>query len=149
MGVNMSVRSYTKIWLHLIWGTHNHEKSLPDRNLRKELSKYLCEYSIGKNIYMKTNYVNPEHIHAVIDLPTNITVEEVIHLYKGNSSYWVNNRVNYKFQWSKGYAAFSVSESNIDKVITYIANQQEHHRKKNFTEEYETFLKKYQPIINR
>jgi len=149
MGINMSVRSYTKIWLHLIWGTHNHENSLPDRNLRKELSNYLNEYSKEKNIYMKTNYVNPEHIHAIIDLPTNITVEEVFHLYKGNSSYWVNNRVNYKFKWGKGYAAFSVSESDINKVITYILNQEEHHRKKSFTEEYEAFLEKYQLIINR
>ena len=145
----MSVRSYTKIWLHLIWGTYKHESFLPAKCLRKELSKYFYEYSKEKNIYMKINYVNSDHVHIIIDLPTNITVEDVFHLYKGSSSNWVNKRVNYKFNWSKGYAAFSVSESNIDKVIKYIVNQEEHHRKKSFTEEYEGFLKKHSIIINR
>ena len=149
MGVNLSVRSYTKIWLHLIWGTHNHEKSLPDRNLRKELSKYLYEYCKEKDIYMKINYVNPDYVHAVIDLPTRIMIQDVFHLIKGSSSNWVNKRVNYKFHWSKGYAVFSISESNIDKVIKYIINQEEHHRRKSFTQEYEGFLKKHSIIINR
>ena len=145
----MSVRSYTKIWLHLVWGTYKHENFLPDRNLRKELSKYFYEYSKGKNIYMKINYVNPDHVHAIIDLPTNITVEDVFHLYKGSSSNWINKQVSYKFSWSKGYAAFSVSESNIDRVVKYILNQEEHHRKMLFTQEYEEFFKRHKAIINR
>ena len=145
----MPVRSYTKIWLHLVWGTYKHENCLPDRNLRKELSKYFYEYSKGKNIYMKINYVNPDHVHAIIDLPTNITVEDVFHLYKGSSSNWINKQVSYKFSWSKGYAAFSVSESNIDRVVKYILNQEEHHRKMLFTQEYEEFFKRHKAIINR
>ncbi len=145
----MSVRSYTKIWMHLIWGTHNHENYLPNRDLRKELSQYFYRYSEEKKIYMKINYVNPDHVHALIDLPTNITVEDVFHLYKGSSSNWVNKQVNYKFNWSIGYGAFSVSESNLDKVVKYIMNQEEHHRKKSFAEEYEEFCKKYNVIINR
>lgn len=145
----MSVRSYTKIWLHLIWGTYKHENFLPDRNLRKELSKYFYEYSKGKNIYMKINYVNSDHVHAIIDLPTNITIEDALHFYKGNSSNWINKKVSYKFSWGKGYAAFSVSESNMDKVIKYIINQEEHHRKKSFTEEYEGFISKHSIIINQ
>ena len=145
----MSVRSYTRIWLHLIWGTYKHEKFLPDRNLRKELSEYLYEYSKEKNIFMKINYVNSDHVHSIIDLSTKTTIEDVLHLLKGSSSNWVNKKVSYKFSWAKGYAAFSVSESNMDKVIKYIANQEEHHRKKSFTKEYEGFLNKHSIIINR
>lgn len=139
----MSVRSYTKIWLHLVWGTYNHENNLPDRNLRKQLSQNFYEYSENKNIYMKINYVNQDHIHALIDLPTNITIEDVFHLFKGSSSNWVNKQISYKFSWSKGYGAFSVSESNIDKVVKYIVNQEEHHRRMNFIEEYNEFLKNH------
>ena len=145
----MSVRSYTKIWLHLIWATHNHANYLPDRNLRKQLSQYFYEYSKDKNIYMKINYVNPDHVHAVIDLPTNITIEDVFHLYKGSSSNWVNKQVSYKFMWSKGYAAFSVSESNLDKVVKYILNQEEHHSKMSFIQEHDVFMQKHNVIINR
>ncbi len=145
----MSVRSYTKIWLHLIWGTHNHENYLPDRTLRKELSKYYYAYSEEKKIYMKANYVNTDHVHALIDLPTNITLEDIFHLYKGSSSNWINKKVSYKFSWSIGYGAFSVSESNIDKVVKYIMNQEEHHHKMSFAEEYEKFLQKHNVVLNR
>jgi len=143
----MSVRSYTKIWLHLIWETNKREKSLIDRELRKELSNYYYAYSREKNIYMKINYVNAEHVHALIDLPTNKNIEEIFQLYKGSSSFWINQKVNFKFSWGKGYAAFSVSESNIDKVVKYIINQEEHHRKKSFTEEYKDFILKHNLVI--
>jgi len=144
----MSVRSYTKIWLHLIWGTYKHENCFPDRDLRKKLSQYFYSYSEDKNIYMKINYVNSDHVHAIIDLPTNITIEDVFHLYKGSSSNWINKQVKYKFSWGKGYAAFSVSESNIDKVVKYIINQEEHYSKMSFIQEYEEFLKKHNVMRN-
>jgi REP element-mobilizing transposase RayT len=98
---------------------------------------------------MKTNYVNSDHVHALIDLPTNTTVEDVLHLYKGSSSNWINKNVKYKFSWAKGYAAFSVSESSAEKVIHYIKNQEEHHGKRTFTKEYEEFLKNYNVMVNR
>ena len=145
----MSVRSYTKIWLHLIWGTYNHEKYLPDRNIRKRLSAYFYEYSKSRDIYMKANFVNSDHVHALIDMPTNISIENLLRLYKGSSSNWINKKVDYKFGWSKGYAALSVSESILDKVVRYILNQEEHHQKLNFVEEYERLLKKYRIIKNR
>ena len=143
----MSVRSFTKIWLHLIWGSHNHEKVLVKREFRKQISEYLFNYSAEKKIFMKTNYVNSDHVHALIDLPTNISIEDVFHLYKGSSSNWINKNVNYKFSWSKGYAAFSVSESNEKKVSDYIKNQEEHHRKRRFAEEYEEFINNHNILI--
>ncbi len=123
----MSVRSYTKIWLHLIWGTHNRNKLLLEKSLRKELSTHLYKYSKEKGIYMKINYVNSDHVHAIISLPTNYTIENVLKLIKGNSSYWINKKIGSKFSWARGYAAFSVSESVLSKVENYIKNQEEHH----------------------
>ena len=143
----MSVRSYTKIWLHLIWSTNKRERLLPDKNLRTELSRYYYNYSEENGIYMKVNYVNAEHVHSLINVPTNLTVEKVLHLYKGSSSNWLNKQVNFRFQWGKGYGAFSVSESNLDRVVKYIINQEEHHRKKSFTKEYKEFLRKHNIFI--
>ena len=139
----MSVRSFTKIWLHIIWSTKNRNKSLVDREFRKRISKHLLENSKEKGIYMKVNYVNSDHVHAVIDLPTNMTIEDVARLLKGELSSWINNNIESKFKWATGYAAFSVSESNLDKVVKYIMNQEEHHRIKSFSEEYDTFLRAY------
>jgi len=94
---------------------------------------------------MKTNYVNADHVHALIDLPTNITIEDCVKLLKGSSSYHtnLNKLIKTKFSWGRGYGAFSVSASQLKKVETYIKNQEEHHRVKSFTEEYEMFINKY------
>ncbi len=143
----MSVRSYTKIWLHLIWGTKNRAKTLSKEEFRKRISNQLLTYSKEKGIYMKTNYINSDHVHTLIDLPTNMTIEDVSRLLKGGTSYWINNNAEYKFNWATGYAAFSVSESNLDKLVKYILNQEEHHRNKSFTEEYDDFLRAYN-IVN-
>ena len=140
----MSLHSYSKVWLHLIWSTHNKDKILSKKN-REMLSDFLYKYAEEKEIYMKINYVNAEHVHTLIDLPTTLSIEECLKLLKGSSSHYVNqNRlVNTKFRWARGYGAFSVSESNVQKVVDYIKNQEEHHRVKTFTEEYELFMKKY------
>ena len=68
----MSVHSYTKLWLHLIWGTNNRERILNEK-AAKTVSEYLFNYSREKKIFMHVNYVNPEHVHALIDLPTNLS----------------------------------------------------------------------------
>lgn len=140
----MSVHSYSRCWVHLIWATLNREKSLTPE-ARTQLSKFLSDYSQSKGIYMKINYVNADHVHALIDLPTNYSLEDVAKLFKGSSSHWINqNRIIAgKFAWGRGYGAFSVSESKVDVVAKYIATQEEHHRQKSFAEEFETFIQAY------
>ena len=139
----MSVRSFTKIWIHFIWGTKNRNKSLTNREFRKRISKHLSTNSENQGIYMKLNYVNSDHVHVIIDLPTNMTIEDVARLLKGELSSWINNNIESKFNWATGYAAFSVSELKLDKVIKYILNQEEHHKTKSFAEEYDEFLRAY------
>jgi len=94
---------------------------------------------------MKINCFNADHTHTLIDLPTNLTIEQVVQLLKGSSSHWINqNRlVKGRFAWGRGYGAFSVSHSDIGRVANYIARQEEHHRRRTFAEEYEIFVKRY------
>jgi len=89
---------------------------------------------------MKINHFNADHTHALIDLPTNQTIEEGVHLFKGSSSHWINENqlVKGRFAWGRGYGAFSVSHSDVDKVANYIARQEEHHRKRTFADEYDS-----------
>jgi len=144
----MSRHSYTRCWLHMIWGTLRREKLLP-REARKKVSKYLYEYAEEKRIYMKINYVNADHVHALIDLPTNLSIEDAFKLLKGSSSHWINGNdlIPGKFAWGRGYAGFSVSHSNAASVGEYIADQESHHRRKTFREEYEQFIRKHGLVV--
>jgi REP element-mobilizing transposase RayT len=140
----MSLHSYSRVWLHLVWGTLERRPLLNGASAPK-LSVYLHEYAREKGIYMKINFVNPDHVHALVDLPTNLSIEEMAQLFKGSSSHWVNeqNLVPGKFGWGRGYGVFSVSESNVAEVANYIATQEEHHRKRPFAEELKLFVERH------
>jgi len=128
----------------LIWGTLDREKLL-NKIAAARVSRYLAEYAEKEGIYMKINYVNADHVHALVDLPTALSIEKAMQLLKGSSSHWVNskNLITGKFAWGRGYGAFSVSESNLDQVARYIANQEEHHRVRTFAEELREFIERH------
>jgi putative transposase len=106
----MSTHSYSRCWLHLVWETLRREPMLDQRAAAKASTR-LIEYAKEKGIYMKINYFNSDHTHALIDLPTNLTIEQTIQLLKGSSSHWINqNRlVRGRFAWGRGYGFFGVA----------------------------------------
>jgi len=116
-----------------------------DKRVAARASAFLSEYSERKGIYMKINYFNAEHTHALFDLPTNLSIEQVVQLFKGASSHWINEAglIKGRFAWGRGYGAFSVSHSDVERVAAYIVRQEEHHRKRSFAEEYEEFVRRY------
>jgi len=140
----MSTHAYSRCWLHLIWGTQKREGMFDPKNAAK-VSAFLTDYAKQNSIYMKINFVNTDHVHALVDLPTGMTIEQVVKLLKGASSHWINEQdlLVGKFAWGRGYGAFSVSQSGVNEVCAYIAGQAEHHRMKSFAEEYERFVKVY------
>lgn len=109
------------------------------------VSDYLSRYSSEKGIYMKINHVNADHVHVLVDLPTSLAIEEMMHLLKGASSHWINERnlPAGKFAWGRGYGVFSVSHSGLAQVTQYIAQQEEHHRKRSFAEEVRALVERY------
>ncbi len=140
---DVSLHSYSRCWIHLIWGTLDREKML-SKDAAERVSRFLSEYAKTKSIYMRINHVNADHVHALVDLATGVSIEELMQLLKGSSSHWINenNLVAGKFAWGRGYGAFSVSESNVDQVVAYIAGQHEHHRVRTFAEEFQEFAKR-------
>ena len=88
----------------------------------------------------------PDHLHLFLGMRPNQSLADLMRLAKGDSSEWINNQklVTGKFRWQEGYGAFSYSKSHTDSVIKYILNQEEHHRKKTFLEEYTEMLKKFE-----
>ena len=109
------------------------------------VSHHLHQYSSEKGIYMRINYVNPDHVHVLVDLPTRLAIEEMMHLLKGASSHWINenNLLACKFAWGRGYGIFSVSHSGVEEVGRYITRQEQHHRKRTFSEELRRLVECY------
>jgi REP element-mobilizing transposase RayT len=87
----------------------------------------------------------PDHIHCLFLLSRQKSIADVVKQVKGSSSHFINqsNLLADKFAWQTGYAAFSVSESAVEKVYQYIRNQKQHHQKKLFEQEYDELLKLY------
>jgi len=135
---------YGRIWVHLIWSTKDGVPILGD-GLRQKVISHIRENARKKDIYIHTINGVPDHVHTLISLGSDQTIAKVAQLLKGESSHWVNqeNLSKSKFEWQDEYIAVSVSESMIDTVQDYIRNQEEHHRKKTFAEEYDEFMKKY------
>ena len=134
---------FVRIWVHLIWSTKNREKLIfPE--LKLALLDHLKSNAKEKNIWIDTINCVVDHVHALISLGAEQSISKVAMLLKGESSHWVNKHdlMKIKFEWQDEYIAVSVSESNIDEVQRYIQNQEEHHRKKSFVEEFDEFMKK-------
>ena len=140
----VSAHSYSRCWVHLIWGTLDRKKLL-NKAVAARVSRYLNDYAEGKGLYVKINYVNADHVHALVDLPTAFSIEKLMQLPKGSSSHWINSNdiITGKFAWGRGYGAFSVSESNVNQVAAYIARQEEHHRVRTFAEELKEFIDRH------
>ena len=137
------LHTHSCIWVHLIWATKNRERILYwDKG--KQLFDLLIERGKEQEVHFEKLNIQPEHVQALINLPTDRTLSKFMNMIKGGSSYWLNNNVfQSKFSWQKGYGAYSVSASQLEKVKHYINNQQEHHKRLSFTEEYEKWKKEY------
>lgn len=137
--------SLTKIWIHAIFGTKE-KQPLIHSSIEQKLYDHIQEH-LEKDFECKVRIINgmPEHMHILFLLSPNYAVKDIMQNVKGESSHWVNqqNLIKFKFAWQTGYGAFSVSESNVEKVEAYIRNQKEHHRQRTFTEEFKEFMAKH------
>jgi putative transposase len=136
--------SFVKIWVHSVWGTKNHERIL-DKDVRQKLFQHIKQNAKTKNIYV--DFVNGyfDHVHCLLSLNTDLSISKALQLIKGESAFWANKNklTKKKLEWADEYFAVSVSESMIEKVRSYIKNQEEHHKLETFSHEYKKFVKKY------
>ena len=135
---------YIRIWIHIVWATKSRGR-LISKELKPKLLNHIRENAKEKSIYIKEINCEAEHVHALISLSSEQSIEKVLQLLKGESSFWINESklTKMKFGWQDEYFAVSVSESHIKRVIEYIRTQEEHHRKKTYMEECDEFLNKY------
>ena len=136
--------SFIKIWIHFIWSTKDRKK-LIRKDLKNKLYDHIKGNAKDKNIYIDHINGTEDHVHVLVSLKGEQSVSKVAFHLKGESSHWINaNKLTgTEFEWQNEFMAISVSESLLPKVREYIRNQEEHHRKKSFKEEYEFFIRKY------
>lgn len=136
--------TYSQIYIHLVFAVKGRENAI-DKSFKNELYKYIC--GIVTNKKQKVFSINgvADHIHILVSIGPDYSISNLVKDIKVNSTKWINEKkfVIEKFQWQEGFGAFSVSQSQISKVATYIDNQEEHHKKTTFKQEYIDFLKSY------
>ena len=136
---------FIRVWLHYVWSTKNRQPILMD-NIRSFLFDHIKQNAKEKNIYLDRINGYHDHVHCLISLGSSQAIDKIAQLIKGESSFWLNHKSGLKAQkleWQDEYFAVSVSESMVNAVRAYIDNQEAHHRKKTFTEEYNDFISRY------
>lgn len=135
---------FIKIWIHAVWATKNRQKLLTE-DIRQTVFNHIKSNGMEKNILIDCLDGHMEHVHCLFRLRNDQTIGSVLQHLKGESSYWINKQklTPSKFEWQDEYFAVSVSESGVEAVRKYINNQENHHRRKSFGEEYDEYMKKY------
>jgi REP element-mobilizing transposase RayT len=143
MGGTMA-NTYTQIYIHIIFAVQGRQSLIP-RERKDELFKYIT--GIVRNRGQKLIAVNgmADHAHLFVGMKPTIALSDFVRDVKACSSGFVNEKrwLRGKFHWQEGFGAFSHSHSEIDRVVRYIQQQEEHHRKKTFREEYLGMLKDF------
>ena len=136
--------TFSQIHIQIIFAVKGRENLIIDK-WKTDLHKYMAGIIKGKR--QKPIIVNgmPDHIHAFVGLKPSIALSDLVRDMKNNSTNYINDRklVKGKFEWQDGFGAFSYGHSQIDRVYQYVLNQERHHKKRTFREEYLGFLEKF------
>ena len=126
-----------------MWSTKDRLPLLND-DVRSKVFAHIISNAREKGIFIEAISGYREHVHCLISLANNQSIEQIMQLIKGESSFWINRQklTPAKFGWQDEYFVTSVSESNLESVRRYIANQEKHHRKVPFGSEFDSFMKR-------
>lgn len=136
--------TYTQLYVQLVFAV-KHRHGLVQSTWREDLYRYMT--GIVQNGGHKLIAINgmPDHVHLFVGLNPKESISDMVQGLKANSARWINEKrlTPGRFEWQTGYGAFSYGHSQIDAVVKYIQNQEEHHRKRTFLEEYVAFLERF------
>lgn len=138
--------TYTQIYIQVVFATKGRDIKIGS-DARNEIEKYICGIFTAKRQKVLAIYANPDHIHIFFSYKNlQITIPELMKTVKIESTNFINERKLCfgKFSWQEGYGAFSYAKSQKDKVVNYVLNQEKHHLKKSFKEEYLEMLEAFE-----
>jgi putative transposase len=137
--------TYSQIYIQIVFAVSGRHNLIPKTH-REELHKYITGIVQNREQKLLSIFCMPDHVHLLVGMNPNITISDLTRDIKAGSSKFINDNrwLKGKFNWQEGFGAFSYSRSQIVDVINYILNQEEHHKKKTFRQEYIEFLKKFE-----
>jgi putative transposase len=137
--------TYTQMYVHLVFSP-KHRQALIKKEWKDDLERYITGIVQMHKHKMLAIGSMPDHIHIFFNYNVNQLIPELVEQIKTSSNTWVreNKLSKFKFEWQKGYGAFSYSLSQLDQVINYVRNQEKHHERVSFKTEYLDLLKKFQ-----
>jgi putative transposase len=140
-------QSLANILIHIIWSTKDRRPLIHD-GMRDRLHGYVA--GIMKNLESPALIMNsiPDHVHILSQLSKNLAACKLVEEVKKSSSKWMKEQGVLDFAWQNGYGAFSVSQSNVDAVWKYIEGQAEHHKQRDFKDEFREFCKRHEVAID-
>ncbi len=135
--------TYTQMYVHLVFSP-KHREALIKKAWKNELEMYITGIVQNQKHKMLAIGSMPDHVHILIGYDVNQLIPNLVEHIKTSSNHWIKEKKlsNFKFDWQRGYGAFTHSRSQLDTVIKYILNQESHHKKKTFREEYLEILAK-------
>ncbi|MCG9129943.1 IS200/IS605 family transposase [Candidatus Poribacteria bacterium] len=141
--------TYTQIYIHIVFAVKGRQRLIPKEH-KETLHQYITRIITNKKQTMLRINSMPDHIHIFIGLTPDIAISDLVRDIKANSTKFINNNewVLGGFEWQTGYSAFSYGRSQIDDVIEYIKNQEKHHKRITFQEEYLEFLQRFDVSYN-
>ena len=136
--------SFVKVIIHAVWGTKSHYPFLT-KEIQQKVISHIKENAHEKQIFIDSINGHTEHLHCLFGLNADMSIAKALQLIKGESAFWVNKQqlTTSKFEWADEYYAVSVSEPILDKVKKYIDEQEVHHKKNTFAQEYNEFMRIY------
>ena len=134
-------KEFISCLMHVVVGTSRQQKFL-SADVRSRLSVYLSTVARSKGMNLVALGGTEDHLHLLLALPSRLSVESAIVSLKHSSAIWLRQKFDSlrSFSWASGFAAFSISRSQLDSTLLYIQNQEQHHWKKSLEEEYREFL---------
>lgn len=137
--------TYSQIYIQIVFAVKGRENLIP-KNHREELHKYITGIVQNRDQKLLSIFCMPDHCHLMIGMKPSISISDLVRDIKAISSKFINDSkwINGKFNWQEGFGAFSYSKSQINSVCNYILNQEEHHKKKSFKNEYLDLLKEFE-----
>ncbi|MCC6696755.1 MAG: transposase [Candidatus Hydrogenedentes bacterium] len=138
-------QSLAQVHLHLVFSTKNRVASFRDTRIRNELHAYLAAAFKAQGAPAHTIGGTSDHLHVLFGLPRDCEIASLVANVKRNSSIWIKTKgpAYGSFHWQNGYGVFSVSHSHVDKVAAYVRDQDTHHRRLSFQDEYRSLLRKH------
>jgi REP element-mobilizing transposase RayT len=133
--------SYVQNHLHVVFSTEDREK-LITKQMRAKLWSYMAGIARNHGFLVVANGCMEDHVHLLVLLPAIVPLAKAINWVKANSSKWMSEHGT-KFAWQEGYGAFAVSKSNVDAVVRYINEQERHHRRMSFEDEFIGLLNRH------